>query len=721
MSFTVRFECNCPGMLRLCIIFIVISLFTEMDGYGQNYAPVKYYLIDSLDLQNVSQKDRLLIDSVLNIYHGSRSDTTRINAISVIVEESWDDNVWPKYNQWVHDFIAGKLGQESDSATLHHFKKAYAGALNNIGYLYNSKGESDQALAYYDKTLKIQQEIQDKPGMAGTFINTGYIFLNQGLIEKALEYYYNSLKIEEEIQNQRGIATALNGIGYINYKQGETGKAFESYNRSLTIRTELNDEYGIATCLNNIGLIFKDLGEWDKALEYYQKCLVIEDKLGDKTGIAISKGNIGAIYKSLGELEKALKYYAEGLEIRKGSDDKLGISHSLNSMADIMLLQGDLKDARIYAMQSLVLAKELDYPIYIRDAAETLTNVARKENQWQEAFKYYQLYIQMRDSVFNEETITATIHQKYKYKYEKEALADSIRDLQRERMKEAQLAASEAEKERLLLRAEKQKQQTIFLTSSLILVILFIGFVYNRLKFINGQKKIIQEQKGELEEMNQELRHFASVTSHDLKTPLRGIANLVSMIENDYPNLEGDLKKYFGLMRERAVKMNELINGILAYSKAGKQRVAIERVNVNTLLESIIDHINNENGVEIKVMPNIPDLLCNKTQLEQVLSNLISNAVKYNHKDKNNGQVEVNYSSQVNFHEFTVSDNGPGIPKNAQSSIFELFKKSHNKKGIDSSGIGLSIVKKLVSQNGGKITLTSDLGKGSSFKFTWPK
>ena len=81
----------------------------------------------------------------------------------------------------------------------------------------------------------------------------------------------------------------------------------------------------------------------------------------------------------------------------------------------------------------------------------------------------------------------------------------------------------------------------------------------------------------------------------------------------------------------------------------------------------------------------------------------------------------MDYSSLNDFHEFTVSDNGPGIPKNAQSSVFELFKKSHRKEGVDGTGIGLSIVKKLVAQNGGKITLTSDLGKGSSFKFTWPK
>lgn len=722
-SYTIDFECNSAWMLRLlCVTCLFVLLLVHVASYGQDYAPVGHYLVDSLDLQSVSKEDRALIDSVLSVYHQSDTDTARINAISRIVEESWDDNVWPRYNQWVHDFVAEKLAEASDSATLYHFRKSYAGALNNIGYLYNSKGNIDKAVDYYNKTLKIQQEIGDKPGMAGTYINTGYIYLNQGLIERALDCYYKSLRLEEEMQNLRGIATALNGIGYISYKQGETDKAFENYTKSLDIRKKLNDEYGIATCLNNIGLIFKDNGEWYKALEYYRQCLDLEEKLGDKSGVAITKGNIGLIYKSLGQLDKALKYYNQSLEIRKVSGDKLGIAHSLYNIADIMQLQGKLKKARSYAIQSLTLAQELQYPVYIRNAAETLSIIAKKENQWEEALTYFELYTQMQDSVFNEETLTATIRQEYQYKFEKAVLADSIKDLEMQKTREALLSASEAEKKQLQLQAETQRQRSYFLAFGLIMVLLFIGFIYNRLKLIDRQKRVIETQKEELEEVNRELRQFASVTSHDLKTPLRGIANLVSIVEQDYPDLEGDLKKYFRLMRERAVKMDELINGILTYSKAGKQKLAVERVDVNALLKDIIDGIDNKHHVAIEVAPEIPDMLCNKTQLEQVLSNLIGNAVKYNHRPEAEGKVKISYTSYPDFHGFSVSDNGPGIPKNMQYSVFELFRKSHQTKGLeDSTGIGLSIVKKLVNQNGGKVAVISESGKGSIFKFTWLK
>ena len=708
-------------MPKQYIIFIILWLGTCIASYGQSYAPMDHYLLDSLDLQALSKKDRSLIDSVLTIYHESHTDTSRINAISIIVEESWDDNVWPRYNQWVHDFVMEKLGEDADSVTLRHLKKSYAAALNNIGYLNNSRGNIDEALANYEKTLEIQHEIDDQQGMAGTLINTGYIFLNQGMIEKALEYYYRSLKIQENTQDEWGIATALNGIGYIFYKQGETEKAFENYSRSLEIRKKLDDEYGVATCLNNIGLIFKDRGEWTRALEYYQKCLGIQEKLADQSGIATTMGNIALVYKSLGDLEKAFGYYSESLAISEEINDKLKISYCLNSLAGILLSQGYLESARVYALKSLKLANELNYPVYIRDAAETLSSIAKKQTNWQQALFYHELHIQMRDSIFSEETITAAIRQEYKYKYEKRAFADSISNLELQKMKEAQLAASEAEKDRLHLLSIKQRQQSYFLIISLSVVLLFIGIVYSRLKVIKTQKRIIERQKEELEDMNRELKQFANVTSHDLKTPLRGIANLVTMIEKDYPDLEGDLERYFQLMRERAVKMHELINGILAYSKAGRQKMMKGRVNLDKLLKTVIDQLNNEKGVKIKVTPGIPDVVGNKTQLEQVFSNLLGNAIKYNHRDTGEGKVEVGYSSRVGFHEFTVSDNGPGIRKNMQSAVFDLFKKSHQREGLDSTGIGLSIVQKLVTQNGGKITLSSDLGQGATFRFTWPK
>lgn len=705
-------------MLKTFAVVIFVLLCIQV--FGQPFASTEEYLVDSLDLNSISKKDRILIDSALLQYTNCPTDTCRIQAINQIVIESWDDEIWPKYNLWIHDFVAEKLNQNPDTIILNALQKFYAGTLNNIGYLHNSKGETDQALAVYDKCLEIQKRINDRAGLSGTYVNMGYIFLNQGIIEKAIEYYYKSLKIEEGLQNQSGIALALNGIGYIQYQQGDNKKALKNYNKSLSIREQLNDKYGIATCLNNIGLIYKDNGEWKKALDNYQRCLKLEEELADKNGIAISLSNIGLVYSSLNETEKALDNYMKSLSIRQELDDKLGMSQSLNSIANISLLKGDYQNARINAKKSLSIAQELKYPIYIRDASQTLSAIAKKEKKWEEAIKYYELYIQMRDSVFNEETIATSIHQQYKYSYEKRALADSVENANEQRIQHAELTASEAEQKRLGLLASKQRQESYFLVFAFFAALALSLLSYYRLKAIKKHKNIIEEQKKDLENLNLDLEEFAHIVSHDLKTPLHQILGLLHLIEEDFPNLEKDLMEKLAMIRNSSLESNALIDGVLSYSEAGKNQMDFESIDVDALVKSVIEHANNPNEVEVTITSKLPTIKCNEYQFYQIFSNLISNAIKYNHLERRKGKVNIHCSSNNEMFEFIVSDNGPGIPDDLQSKVFEIFQKAHHSEDIDSTGIGLSIVKKLVNQNGGTISINSNLGSGSSFIFTWP-
>ncbi|MDH5379472.1 MAG: tetratricopeptide repeat-containing sensor histidine kinase [Cyclobacteriaceae bacterium] len=728
---------------KLCILFVFFSLISTTSAFSQIFADSSKYLIDSLDLSTLSERDKNLIDSLLTLYTNCENDTCKINAISAIVEESWDDEVWPKYNQWIHDFIKEETTKTTDSSSLIHFRKSYAATLNNKGYYHNSRGEIDQALEYYLQGLEIQQEIGDKTGVAGTFINIGYIYLNQGLIEKALEYYFKSLQIEEETENQKGIALALNGIGYIHYKQNEIEKAVDSYSKSLKIREELNDKYGIATCLNNLGLIHKDQKQWEQALNYFNRGLKIERELEDKSGIAISMGNIGFVYNGMGNHSVALTYFNDALKIMEELDDKNGISLTLNNISTTLISLGKIKEAKTYALRSLTISNELNYPVNIRNAAETLYIIAKKENNFKGALNYYELFVQMRDSVFNKETVTALIHQEYKYKYEKKALTDSLKNAEKEKIAEALLAASEAENEKLQIEAIKQRQQLYFVIIVLLLFVLFAWLMNNRIKIILKQKRIIETQKDRVEQqkkqlnihlkeiekknehleyLNEELKQFAHIVSHDLKTPLRGIVQLLKIIEDENPNLlEGEMKESFDMIKERSIKSQQLVDGILEYSQAGLIKASIGKINITPILQSIVKHLNNPEEIDIKIQSDFPVILANPYQIEQIFSNLISNAIKYNHQPKKQGVIEVKCTENSDLLEFKISDNGPGIPSYLLPNIFQLFKKGNHPDHIDSTGIGLSIVKKLINQNGGKIRVESTEGKGTTFIFTWPK
>jgi light-regulated signal transduction histidine kinase (bacteriophytochrome) len=222
-----------------------------------------------------------------------------------------------------------------------------------------------------------------------------------------------------------------------------------------------------------------------------------------------------------------------------------------------------------------------------------------------------------------------------------------------------------------------------------------------------------------LERSNRELDQFAYVVSHDLKAPLRAIASLAEWIEEDLEEkLTPESKSNLELLRGRVLRMESLIHGILAYSKAGKVTGDVKLVDMNKLLHEIVDSLNPAPHIKITIDDNLPTIETEETKLYQVLGNLISNSIKYN--DKANGKINVKYLDLEGICQFTVEDNGPGIEQEYHKRIFMIFQTLSARDQVESTGIGLSIVKKIVEEQGGKIWVESELGQGSKFIFTWP-
>ncbi|MEG4940016.1 PAS domain S-box protein [Microcoleus sp. F4-D5] len=223
-----------------------------------------------------------------------------------------------------------------------------------------------------------------------------------------------------------------------------------------------------------------------------------------------------------------------------------------------------------------------------------------------------------------------------------------------------------------------------------------------------------------LRKRNQELDQFAYVVSHDLKAPLRAIANLSSWIEEDLSDsMTEDTLHQMNLLRGRVHRMEGLIEGLLQYSRVGRIQADSEVVKVEILLAEIIDSLAPPPGFEVKIEPGMPTFVTEKLPLQQVFSNLISNAIKHNRSEF--GNVTISVKELEDFYEFSVADDGPGISAQYHDRVFVIFQTLEARDKVENTGIGLSLVKKIVEGQGGSISLESAEGEGATFRFTWPK
>lgn len=246
----------------------------------------------------------------------------------------------------------------------------------------------------------------------------------------------------------------------------------------------------------------------------------------------------------------------------------------------------------------------------------------------------------------------------------------------------------------------------------------FITFKIDISKIKNAEQESIEHAQN-LEKINKELDQFAYVVSHDLKAPLRAINNLSEWIQEDLEEImDEDNKKNMELLRGRVKRMELLINGILEYSRIGRMEHKQTVVNLTELFQEIKDANAIESNINIIFENGLPMILTERIPLYQVLQNLVSNAIKYN--DKENIQVNILFEKKENEFEFSVCDNGPGIDKEFHEKIFVIFQTLQSRDKVESTGVGLAIVKKIIEDKGGSIKVKSKKNEGSSFIFTWP-
>ncbi len=223
-----------------------------------------------------------------------------------------------------------------------------------------------------------------------------------------------------------------------------------------------------------------------------------------------------------------------------------------------------------------------------------------------------------------------------------------------------------------------------------------------------------------LQSANKDLSDFAYIVSHDLKAPLRGIKTITEWIIADYADkIDEQGREQMNLLSNRVDRMHNLIEGILQYSRVGRVKEDLAVVDLNEAVAEIIDLIAPPANISIAIDDELPTITCEPTRIRQVFQNLLSNAVKY--MDKPLGKITVGCVEEDGCWRFSVADNGPGIEEKYFEKIFQMFQTLSSRDEFESTGIGLTVVKKIVEMYGGKTWVESVPGEGSTFLFTFPK
>jgi signal transduction histidine kinase len=231
----------------------------------------------------------------------------------------------------------------------------------------------------------------------------------------------------------------------------------------------------------------------------------------------------------------------------------------------------------------------------------------------------------------------------------------------------------------------------------------------------------LEAKQAELVRSNRDLEQFAYVASHDLKAPLRAIDVLVQWLREDLANYDGgDVQENLGLLAQRTQRLGRLLDDLLEYSRVGRKVGDVMRVDANALIKDLVELMSPPVGISVEISGRLPVFTTYATPFEQVLRNLINNAIK--HHPGPTGRVIVSCKENADFYVFSVADDGVGIAQEYAERVFQMFQTLKPRDEVEGSGMGLAIVSRIVEWQGGRVWFEPGPGgRGTDFKFQWKR
>lgn len=554
-------------------------------------------------------------------------------------------------------------------------------------------------------------------GLKGKIYNSMAISAEyDGRIQDAISNYQLALKNTMLSEEDFATGIVLGNLAQLHIEVGNYAYAQEYLDRLKEHAKLKGDKLHLSTAHDLYGSLLFSNKKYKKALLEFDQAYKLYVELDDQEGLA-------DVFLSIAETKMALNQYS-GLEpslirsrnIFKELGSANGEARSLNFIAEIANKNEYYAKAIQLTKQSLELNEKIQDQDIFRDGYLNLAKAYEGQKRYKKAYKAHKKYSNYSDSIKNKEAHKALLEVEHQTQINS-------------REQEFDILKKENISNQSNLESIKKLNWLALIALCLGTGLLFAFWKLNRRsKNYNSELEIEVERRttdlnvstAKLKKSNEELENFAYITSHDLKEPLNNIQTFNALLSDKVKALnDEDLVTFTGYIHKNTQNMKLLIENILEFSKLTSQDFS-GKVNLVDVLEKIKENLlslSKEKNASIEYGP-LPMLNAHPAKLFQIFKNLIENGIKYN--DHKKPQVSIEYARNENKHLFKVKDNGIGIEEKYQDQIFHMFKRLHNRKEYDGSGMGLPIVKKAIEVLGGEISLSSTPDLGTLVEFWLP-
>lgn len=562
------------------------------------------------------------------------------------------------------------------------------------------------------------KEANIKDSIQKYFYITGLHYDNYHYKE-SVEAANKAIDFAHQINDILSLASLHNDLGLAYYGISDLTKSKKNYLISLMYANEQNNDTLKCWAYNNLGNIYSEgFKHRDSALYYYKESLKISEKLNDTIEIFTPTLNIGWTYIDENDFDSAYPYLVNSEKMIKCIPEDFSAKAQMNYLFGRYYAEKEKYELANYHF-------EIAIPFAVKEKLlEELTliyryygEVAAKQGKDKIAYERLLKHLTYKDSLFNEIKIKENQNALVRF-----SVDEFKKDLER----------SETEKLAQQTIINKTKQISyVLMIAGFILILLLIN-MFKNYKFRNKALTKLRLKNSELREAKEEAEkqanlkaQFFSTVSHELRTPLYGVVGLTSLLSEDFPNLKEN--ENFKSLKFSSKYLLSLINNVLQINKIESEGVKLQCIpfNIKSLVNEVVNSFcfamnQNKNNVHQNIDPKIPEILIgDSVRLSQILMNLIGNAIKFTES----GNIWITLTSVQQENEkhtiqFSIKDDGIGIPKEKQDKVFDKFIQLRPiEKNYQGTGLGLSIVKRLLLLFESDITLTSEDQKGTEFTF----